>query len=100
MYRSNPDNNLSVDLCDRLDHDISPSTPEAEGFSDITAKAINTHDDNSYNLGENSATGREAKIISRQVSRTYHPEKHQPDKTGKSNTEAREFSQKPKMHKN
>ena len=42
---------------------------------------------------ERNVTGREVKIKFRQLSRIYHPDKHQPEKTGMSNDEAKEFFQ-------
>ena len=43
---------------------------------------------------ERNVTGREVKIKFRQLSRIYHPDKHQPEKTGMSNDEAKELFQK------
>ena len=43
---------------------------------------------------DSNAAGREANIKFRQLSRIYHPDKHQPEKTGMSNDEAKELFQK------
>ena len=43
---------------------------------------------------EHNATSREVKIKFRQLSRIYHPDKHNPTNTGMSNVEAQEFFQK------
>ena len=48
---------------------------------------------------ESCATSREVKIKFRQLSRIYHPDKHDSGKTGISNTEALEFFQKSIMIK-
>ena len=46
---------------------------------------------------EHNATSREVKIKFRQLSRIYHPDKHNPTNTGMSNVEAQEFFQKNKQ---
>ena len=43
---------------------------------------------------ESCATSREIKIKFRQLSRIYHPDKHDPSKTGMANAEAQNFFQK------